>query len=337
MKKEISLDQCNEGSTAPETPLSLVGERFDQISLSESSAGRSSTGPFMGSSNAIRRGQHVKFDRLKQRTLPVPRESVSTNATQPSSRSLPFFMHDDDFLLSEQGFRRYDGYLRITEDYHAERRSDNSIIRTGQSNTFVDEIRQWLRPNRISPNDADQWKAVPISKILMTKTEDAFFRARTDRGPSLEPIRDCGIITINKSGTGQQGEQHDAMDHFRLQQPPNEPSTDKLKRLVQMNELTFDTIRNMEIEESIGLPTWDWRLDREVKARRDPDVNDSETKDNRGRALKSAVERHNVRNMRKESLTYERMETRLRNVPIVSPQTCKMLFRDKEYLAWLNK
>ena len=58
--------------------------------------------------------------------------------------------------------------------------------------------------------------------------------------------------------------------------------------LEQMNGQTF------EIEKSVGLATWDWVLDREIEAYRDPDAADPDSEEAVARAQKAAVERYNV-------------------------------------------
>jgi len=190
MKKEIGLDQCNEGSTARKTSLSLVGERFGQISLSDGSARQPSSGPFVGSS--YRRRTKTGF--LKRRSLPSPRQSVSTSATQPPIRSLAHSMHYDGLILSEQDLKHYDSHLRITEDYDAERRSDHSTKEPDRSGLSVNEMKRWVRPERISPNDDDRRRAGRIWKKIMIEKAVEFPGEYTDRGLSQGPLRNYGSM-----------------------------------------------------------------------------------------------------------------------------------------------
>lgn len=90
---------------------------------------------------------------------------------------LPFFMHGDGFILSEDDLKRYNGHHQIDKYYFAAG-SDRPTIETIDPDHGVDVegLKQWLRPTSISPSDLERWKTTPTMRILLIKTHNQFSR-----------------------------------------------------------------------------------------------------------------------------------------------------------------
>jgi len=100
---------------------------------------------------------------------------------------LPFFMHGDGFILSEDDLKRYNGHHQVDKYCFAEG-SDNPVVETVCPDTSVDELKQWLRPTRIRPEDVERWKATPALRILMIKTQNEFSRNPAEYKPTHRTI-----------------------------------------------------------------------------------------------------------------------------------------------------
>lgn len=102
-------------------------------------------------------------------------------------------MHGDGFILSEDDLQRYNGHHQIDKYYFAEG-SDGPTIETVCPNTPIEELKQWLRPTKINPEDVERWKTVPALRILMIKTQNEFSR-NPDNVPSHRTIPGCTEVT----------------------------------------------------------------------------------------------------------------------------------------------
>ncbi|KAK5940819.1 hypothetical protein PMZ80_007236 [Knufia obscura] len=100
---------------------------------------------------------------------------------------LPFFMHGDGFILSEEDLKRYNGHVQVDKYYLAEG-SDQPTVETVRSNTSTDDLKQWLRPTSIKPEDVERWKATPALRILMIKTTNEFSRNPAQYTPTHRTI-----------------------------------------------------------------------------------------------------------------------------------------------------
>ncbi|KAJ9651922.1 hypothetical protein H2198_008818 [Neophaeococcomyces mojaviensis] len=292
---------------------------------------------------------------------------------------LPFYMSQDGFILSDDDLKRYNGHHQI-DKYYLPEGADKPTISTVERGTNVEELKQWLRPTKISEDDVDRWKATPALKILLIKTQNQFSRNpennpshRTIPGqteviplpgreiqiemvkeifwhaklplaalgayikahitfsssPSYEVFGERGIcggdvssyycsgtswsiawsyfhetrhtaaVMFYREGDGVLRRNELEQEILRLKQHITHPLLLAYIKtqvsllwtfhlLEQMNGQTF------EIEKSLGLAAWDWVLDREIEAYRDPDITDDDSEVVIARAQKQAVERYNV-------------------------------------------
>lgn len=299
-----------------------------------------------------------------------------------SSRMLPFFMNGDGFILSEDDLKRYNGHHQI-DKYCFASGSDCPVIETVDSHHDIDieQLKQWLRPTSISPDDVERWKTIPTLRILLIKTHNQFSgnpeefspKHRTIPGqteitplprreehirmireifrharlplaalgayikshitflsaPTYEVFGDEGTsggevtkyycsgtswsiawsyfhktrhtsaVMFYREGDGCQRRSELESEILRLRQHITHPlllayiKTQislcwTFKLLEEMNGQTF------EIEKSVGLASWDWVLDREIAAYRDPNITDPDNEEQFARVQKKAVERYNV-------------------------------------------
>ena len=354
---------------------------------------------------------------------------MSAPNLESSFKMLPFYMSADGFILSEEDLKRYNGHIQLDKYYFAEG-TETPTIDSVCPNTATEDLKQWLRPTKISTEDVERWKVTPTLKILMIKTQNQFSRDPTkfnpthrtilgcteviphqDReehiqmikeifrhaklplaalgayvkshitflsAPSYEVFGDEGIsggevtkyytsgtswsiawsyfhatrhtaaVLFYREGDGEQRRGELEHEILRLKQHIAHPMLLAyiktqisliwtFQLLEQMNGQTF------EIEKSVGLATWDWVLDREIKAYKDPGVEDHESEEHVAKAQKEAIERYNVlsgklinirfrlRSFREQILWVRRMNnTYLRSLNRIARTDKKHQFRSKE-------
>ena len=100
---------------------------------------------------------------------------------------LPFFMHGDGFILSEEDLKRYNGHHQVDKYYFAEG-ADKPVIETVCPNASADQLKEWLRPTTIRPEDVERWKVIPALRILMIKTQNEFSRNPAEYKPTHRTI-----------------------------------------------------------------------------------------------------------------------------------------------------
>ena len=109
-----------------------------------------------------------------------------SSVTDTLSKKLPLFIHGDEFTF-ENNLKNYTGHREVHK-YYFPKNAENPTIDLVCPNTTVDELKQWLRPTNISPEDVERWKATPALKILMFKTKNEFSRSPSEYIPSHRTI-----------------------------------------------------------------------------------------------------------------------------------------------------
>ena len=106
-------------------------------------------------------------------------------------------MHGDGWILSEDDLQRYNG-TRSMHKYQYMEGATQPILTSVDPSTTVEDLKQWLRPTKISTEDIERWRTTPTLKILMIKTQNQFSRSpknmpthRTIPGATeVEPLPD---------------------------------------------------------------------------------------------------------------------------------------------------